>query len=125
MCGICGFANADPLATPDRDLVARMRDAMSHRGPDGVGLAELPGATLAHLRLSIIDLETGAQPMTNEDASIWVTFNGEIYNYRELRQQLEGRGHQFRTRSDTEVLLHAYEEYGDEFVTHLNGMFGF
>ena len=102
-----------------------MRDAMSHRGPDGAGIVALPGATLAHRRLSIIDLEHGDQPMTNEDESVWVTFNGEIYNFLALRDELAARGHRFRTRCDTEVLVHAYEEYGDDFVRRLNGMFAF
>jgi asparagine synthase (glutamine-hydrolysing) len=125
MCGICGIATADPRASIDHDLVVTMRDAISHRGPDGAGIIELAGATLAHRRLSIIDLEHGEQPMTNEDESVWVTFNGEIYNFLELRADLQARGHRFRTRCDTEVLVHAYEEYGDEFVTRLNGMFAF
>ena len=102
-----------------------MRDAMSHRGPDGAGILDLPGASLAHRRLSIIDLTHGDQPMTNEDASIWVTFNGEIYNFQELVTQLTARGHTFKTHCDTEVLVHAYEEYGDDFVNRLNGMFAF
>jgi len=102
-----------------------MRDAMIHRGPDGAGILELPGATVAHRRLSIIDLAHGDQPMSNEDGSIWVTFNGEIYNFRELEAQLSAAGHRFKTRCDTEVLVHAYEEYGDDFVRRLNGMFAF
>ena len=125
MCGICGIASRDPSRSSERDLVTTMRDTMEHRGPDGAGIAELRGATLAHRRLSIIDLEHGDQPMTNEDRTIWVTFNGEIYNYPALRAELAARGHCFRTRSDTEVLVHAYEEYGDDFVTRLNGMFAF
>ncbi len=125
MCGICGIAFGDPHARADQDLVVTMRDAMSHRGPDGAGIIDLPGATLGHRRLSIIDLEHGEQPLSNEDGSIWVTFNGEIYNYMELRADLMVRGHRFRTRCDTEVLVHAYEEYGDQFVHRLNGMFAF
>jgi asparagine synthase (glutamine-hydrolysing) len=125
MCGICGIASADPHGRPDQDLVVTMRDSMAHRGPDGAGIVELEGAVLAHRRLSIIDLEHGDQPMTNEDGSVWVTFNGEIYNFLELRADLVGRGHRFRTRCDTEVLVHAYEEYGDAFVERLNGMFAF
>ncbi len=125
MCGICGIATNHPDAPADVDLVVSMRDAMSHRGPDGAGIVELRGATLGHRRLSIIDLEHGEQPMTNEDESVWVTFNGEIYNFLELRAELATRGHVFRTRCDTEVLVHAYEEYGDDFVRRLNGMFAF
>src|SRR5688500_9361520 len=125
MCGICGIASADPHGRADQDLVATMRDSMSHRGPDGAGIGGLPGATLAHRRLSIIDLEHGDQPMTNEDESVWVTLNGEIYHFLELRAELASRGHRFRTRCDTEVLVHAYEEYGDDFVRRLNGMFAF
>lgn len=125
MCGICGIAFADPRARADQKLVALMRDSMAHRGPDGAGILDLPGATLAHRRLSIIDLAHGDQPMSNEDESIWVTFNGEIYNFQELASQLTARGHQFRTRCDTEVLVHAYEEFGDDFVRRLNGMFAF
>ena len=123
MCGLCGIALTDCHARADQDVVLAMRDALSHRGPDGAGILDLPGATLAHRRLSIIDLAHGDQPMPNEDASIWVTFNGEIYNFQELEAQLIGRGHTFKTRCDTEVLVHAYEEYGDDFVSRLNGMF--
>jgi asparagine synthase (glutamine-hydrolysing) len=125
MCGICGIALTDPRGRADQDLVTTMRDSMSHRGPDGAGIVDLPGATLAHRRLSIIDLEHGEQPMTNEDESVWVTFNGEIYNFLELRAELTARGHRFRTRCDTEVLVHGYEEYGDDIVRRLNGMFAF
>jgi asparagine synthase (glutamine-hydrolysing) len=125
MCGICGIVLGDPQAGVNEDLVVTMRDAMAHRGPDGFGLVSLPGATLGHRRLSIIDVEHGDQPMSNEDESVWVTFNGEIYNFLSLRAELVGRGHRFRTRCDTEVLVHAYEEYGDEFVHRLNGMFAF
>jgi asparagine synthase (glutamine-hydrolysing) len=123
MCGICGIAYADSSVKADERLVVRMQDAIAHRGPDGAGMVSLPGVTLAHRRLSIIDLALGDQPMTNEDETLWVTFNGEIYNYRDLRAELVGRGHRFHTNSDTEVLLHAYEEYGDDFVNRLNGMF--
>jgi asparagine synthase (glutamine-hydrolysing) len=125
MCGICGIAFANRGETADADLIAAMRDALAHRGPNGAGLIELRGATLGHRRLSVIDLATGGQPMANEDQTVWVSYNGEIYNYLELRSQLLARGHQFRTRSDTEVLVHAYEEFGDDFVRRLNGMFAF
>lgn len=97
--------------------------ALSHRGPDGFGFLERGPVRLAHARLSIIDLQTGDQPIANEDQTIWVVFNGEIFNYLELRKTLEQRGHTFRTNSDTETIVHAYEEYGDSFVDHLNGQF--
>lgn len=125
MCGICGMAYRDSGRSPDRAVLLRMRDAISHRGPDGVGIYLDGPVGLGHRRLSIIDLETGDQPLANEDETVWVTYNGEIYNFRELRGRLEARGHRFRTRSDTEVLVHAYEEYGDALVSHLNGMFAF
>jgi asparagine synthase (glutamine-hydrolysing) len=102
-----------------------MIGTLKHRGPDGQGVHLSRGAGIAHTRLSIIDLATGAQPMTNEDGSLWVTFNGEIYNYRELRPGLESAGHTFRTQSDTECLLHLYEQEGPEMVQKLNGMFAF
>jgi asparagine synthase (glutamine-hydrolysing) len=102
-----------------------MRDIIAHRGPDGAGMHCDAGVGLAHRRLSIIDVDSGAQPLSNEDGTIWVTYNGEIYNYLELTRRLVDRGHHFRTRSDTEVLVHAYEEWGDDFVRELNGMFSF
>jgi asparagine synthase (glutamine-hydrolysing) len=102
-----------------------MIQAVRHRGPDGFGYHTEPGLGLAHARLSIIDLSTGQQPLTNEDRTVWVTFNGEIFNYIELRRELQRAGHVFRTQSDTEVLVHAYEEYGLDFVQHLNGQFAF
>ena len=96
---------------------------LGHRGPDGFSVMALPGAVLAHARLAIIDLVTGVQPIGNEDGTVQVVLNGEIYNYRELRAELEGRGHRFRTQSDTEVIPHLYEEMGEEFVSRLRGMF--
>ncbi|HEX8943590.1 MAG TPA: hypothetical protein VF785_10660, partial [Gemmatimonadaceae bacterium] len=102
-----------------------MRDSMSYRGPDGDGIHVEAGVALAHRRLSIIDVTGGAQPLSNEDGTIWVTYNGEIYNFQELRERLDRLGHCFRTHSDTEVLVHAYEAWGDDFVTQLNGMFAF
>lgn len=102
-----------------------MRDTISHRGPDGAGLRCAAGVALGHRRLSIIDVAGGSQPLSNEDGTVWVTFNGEIYNYRQLTERLVRRGHRFQTHSDTEVLVHAYEEYGDDFVRELNGMFAF
>ncbi|MGH9220456.1 MAG: asparagine synthase (glutamine-hydrolyzing), partial [Vicinamibacterales bacterium] len=100
---------------------------LRHRGPDGEGLYVAPDAQVAfaHLRLAIVDLRTGDQPMSNEDGTIWIAFNGEIYNHQELRRDLEQAGHRYRTTSDTETLIHAYEQYGDGFVTRLNGEFAF
>lgn len=125
MCGICGIAHADPSQGIDVGTVVRMRDSMSYRGPDGDGIHVEAGVALAHRRLSIIDVTGGAQPLSNEDGTIWVTYNGEIYNFQELRERLDRLGHCFRTHSDTEVLVHAYEAWGDDFVTQLNGMFAF
>ncbi|HEX6052849.1 MAG TPA: asparagine synthase (glutamine-hydrolyzing) [Gemmatimonadaceae bacterium] len=125
MCGICGLANASPERPVDERRLVAMRDVIAHRGPDGVGIHCAAGVGLGHRRLSIIDVEGGAQPLSNEDGTVWVSFNGEIYNYAELTQRLVRLGHRFRTHSDTEVLVHAYEEFGDEFVRELNGMFAF
>lgn len=124
MCGICGFSNLDG-SLADRALLDRMVSAMRHRGPDGHGVFVDAAVALGHTRLSIIDLATGAQPLGNEDGAIQVTFNGEIYNYVELREELLAAGHQFRTRSDTEVIVHAYEEWGLDCVSRFNGMFAF
>src|SRR6188768_2552755 len=122
MCGIAGALslNDDVQAPPD---VAAACRRLRHRGPDGWGVRELGPVVLGHTRLSIIDLATGDQPMSNENDTVWVVFNGEIFNYVELRRELEGFGHRFRTRSDTETLVHAYEQWGDEFVSRLNGQF--
>ncbi len=119
MCGICGVAGAGA----DVEAVRRMNSRLVHRGPDSDGVFADGGVALAMRRLSIIDLEHGDQPISNEDGSLTVVQNGEIYNYRELRRELEGRGHRFRTSSDTEVLVHLYEEHGDGFVERLRGMF--
>ncbi len=102
-----------------------MLAVMRHRGPDGQGVYLGGRVGLGHLRLSIIDLSTGAQPLANEDGSVWIVFNGEIYNYPELRKQLLARGHQFKTTSDTEVIIHLYEERGEECIKDLRGMFAF
>jgi len=111
MCGICGAVALDGTLSPEvgRALPA-MTAAIAHRGPDGHGVTLLPRAALGHRRLAIIDRSGGAQPMANEDESIWIVFNGEIYNHRRLRDQLAARGHRLRTVSDTEAILHAYEE---------------
>ncbi|MFA5148875.1 MAG: asparagine synthase (glutamine-hydrolyzing) [Candidatus Omnitrophota bacterium] len=127
MCGICGIIDikGDPAK---RDAVAAMCDELKHRGPDGEGIYLSPEGTacLGHRRLSIIDLSSCAsQPMSNEDGSVWLVFNGEIYNFHELRPDLEDRGHRFKSHSDTETLVHLYEEYGERCVDHLRGMFAF
>ncbi len=118
MCGITGGVGRIDEAT-----VHRMCDVMTHRGPDHTGVRAFDDAVLGMVRLSIIDLEGGSQPIANEDESVWVVFNGEIYNFEEVREALVAAGHEFRTRSDTEVIVHAYEEYGDECLSHLRGMF--
>src|SRR6202171_2741921 len=123
MCGICGVAGGDPA--DGRDLVHRMCVAMLHRGPDDEGIVQLDGVALGMRRLSIIDVEGGHQPMHNEDSTVWVVQNGEIYNHLELRKLLIAAGHTFTTQSDTEVLVHGYEEWGEEMVERLNGMFAF
>ncbi len=128
MCGITGWAYLDPHKPPiegARELLHSMCERMVHRGPDSEGLMVAPGVALGMRRLAIIDLITGEQPVYNEDGSIAVVLNGEIYNYRELRSELEAQGHSFRSASDTEVLPHLYEVYGLEMVQHLNGMFAF
>ncbi len=123
MCGIAGII--DLSSTPERDLIESMCRIMKHRGPDGEGYFIRDEAALGHRRLSIIDLEGGTQPMCNEDGSVWITFNGEIYNFPELRDQLIARGHIFKTKSDTETIIHAYEEYGVRCIGKLRGMFAF
>jgi len=126
MCGIAGaFALEGPLHPDARAAVPRMTAAIAHRGPDGDGFFNAPPVAFGHRRLAIIDRARGHQPMTNEDESCWITFNGEVYNHRDLKPVLESRGHVFRTASDTEVILHAYEEYGPACVDKLEGMFVF
>src|SRR5581483_11294474 len=118
MCGICGFNWADGA------LIERMKGLLVHRGPDDHGSYVAEGISLGHRRLSIVDLsENGRQPLSNEDGSVWITFNGEIYNHPELRQRLQAKGHGFRSRADTESVVHAYEEYGLDFVKQLTGIF--
>ena len=122
MCGIAGIIRKDGLAV-EEEILHRMSDAMRERGPDGEGFFVQGPLALVHRRLSIIDLEGGAQPIANEDNSILIVVNGEIYNYRDLTRSLMLKGHRFRTHSDSECVLHAYEEYGDSFPEHLEGMF--
>jgi asparagine synthase (glutamine-hydrolysing) len=122
MCGIAGLINLHgDAAPPSRDELARMAGAIQHRGPDEFGVFRDAHAGLAHARLSIIDLATGQQPLSNEDGTLWIVFNGEIFNYVELRAQLEALGHVFRTRSDTEVIVHAWEAWGEDAFSRMNG----
>ncbi len=123
MCGIAGIL--DIKRPPEKGSLQSMINVMSHRGPDGEGVYINGPVALGHRRLSIIDLDTGAQPMSNEDGSIWITYNGEIYNFKNLRQDLQNKGHRFKTKSDTETIIHAYEEYGYDCVKKLRGMFSF
>src|SRR3990170_749450 len=125
MCGICGVVYSHPERPVNREMLRQMTDIMHHRGPDSHGFYVAPGIGLGIRRLSIIDLETGDQPISNEDGTVTVVCNGEIYNFQELRQQLIAAGHRFRTRSDVEVIVHLYEDYGDQCVNYLRGMFGF
>jgi asparagine synthase (glutamine-hydrolysing) len=125
MCGIAGIISSDQL---DHNLIARavaMRDVLTHRGPDEAGLHSDNHAVLVHRRLSIVDLSTGQQPLSNEDGTIWISFNGEIYNHADIRRTLEQHDHRYRTKSDTETIVHAYEQWGDECVQRLRGMFAF
>ena len=122
MCGIAGVVNRrSGLPPPTRESLAAMAGALAHRGPDEFGLYRDNDAGLSHARLSIIDLATGQQPLTNERQTLWISFNGEIFNYVELRDELVARGHTFRTRSDTEVIVHAYEQWGDQAFRRMNG----
>jgi asparagine synthase (glutamine-hydrolysing) len=123
MCGIAGIVPSVSSEMPERGRLERMIGALRHRGPDGFGFHVEQGVGLAHARLSIIDLLTGDQPIHNENKTVWVVFNGEIFNYLELRQRLDSFGHRFYTQSDTEVLVHAYEQFGLDFVDELNGQF--
>jgi len=136
MCGITGTVWTDPELSVEQNTLRRMTDVLRHRGPDDQGTycselklqpphGAMPGVALGHRRLAIIDLAGGHQPMANEDGSVWVVFNGEIYNFRELRSRLEAAGHRFRTDSDTEVLVHLYEDEGPGMLGQLNGMFAF
>jgi len=126
MCGIVGKLNFDSAQAVDKILLRQMNDVLNHRGPDDEGIWVRGPVGLGHRRLAIVDLSpTGHQPMSNEDGTIWLTFNGEIYNHLELRVELEQRGHRYRGNSDTETIIHLYEEYGCDCVKHLRGMFAF
>jgi len=125
MCGICGIFYSDPTQRVNRDALAAMNRQIAHRGPDDDGFFVDDNIGLAMRRLSIIDIKTGHQPLSNEDGSVWIAYNGEIYNHQELRKDLEARGHRYRTHSDTETIVHLYEEYGNNCVEHLRGMFAF
>src|SRR5437868_4264213 len=124
MCGICGqfnFVTGEPV---ERDVIRRMMDSITHRGPDDDGYFVAGALGLGFRRLSIIDLAGGHQPMSDAEETVWVIFNGEIYNYRELRAELQSEGHRFRTNSDTEVIIHGYKQWGVDVLNHINGMFG-
>src|SRR5207245_6615181 len=123
MCGIVGFVRRDGMASIP--TLRAMCDLIRHRGPDDEGFHVDGGCGLGMRRLSIIDLSAGHQPIANEDQSVWVVFNGEIYNFVELRERLCGQGHRFETRSDTEVLVHLYEQEGPAGLARLRGMFAF
>ncbi len=125
MCGIAGIVAVDALDQDAAARAVRMRDIITHRGPDAAGLHVDAWTVLAHRRLSIVDLSTGQQPLSNEDGSVWIVFNGEIYNHADVRKELEGRGHKYRTRSDTETIVHGYEQWGDDCVHRFRGMFAF
>jgi asparagine synthase (glutamine-hydrolysing) len=126
MCGVVGYYRlTGAAAPPPADVVERMLGGVRHRGPDGTGIHVDACVGLGHARLSILDLEGGAQPLANEDKTVWISFNGEVFNHVELRKQLIGRGHRFRTWSDTETIVHAYEDLGERCVEELNGDFAF
>jgi asparagine synthase (glutamine-hydrolysing) len=125
MCGIAGIVASDRLQADERARVELMRDVIAHRGPDDAGLFCDEQAALGHRRLSIVDLAAGHQPLANETDDVWIVFNGEIYNHTGVRRELEGYGHRYRTKCDTETIVHAYEQWGDACVDHLRGMFAF
>ena len=125
MCGICGIVNFQDNNPPSAETLSRMSQGLIHRGPDDEGMYLKNHVGLAVRRLSIIDLVSGHQPIHNEDKTVWIILNGEIYNYKELRLELKNQGHYFYTDSDTEVIVHAYEKYGKNCVNKLRGMFAF
>src|SRR2546426_168700 len=124
MCGICGQLNFARNGPVESETIRRITQTMVHRGPDDEGYFISGPIGLGFRRLSIIDLAGGHQPMSDAEETVWVILNGEIYNFKELRAELENRGHAFRTRSDTEVIIHGYKEWGTEILNRLNGMFG-
>ena len=124
MCGICGQVRVAHDRPVDQEMIRRMSRTMFHRGPDDEGYFFDGSLGFGFRRLSIIDLSGGHQPMADAEESVWVVFNGEIYNYLELRAELEKFGHKFRTSSDTEVIIHGYKQWGNDVFNHLNGMFG-
>lgn len=125
MCGFAGAVDLAGIRTPDADMVERMAEAIRHRGPDESGMLSVPGLRVAHRRLSIVGLADGQQPIYNEDRSIAVVFNGELFEHLEQRAALEAQGHVFRTHTDTEVIVHLYEQYGEAFLDHMRGQFAF
>jgi len=125
MCGLVGIFHLREAVEIERELLSRMNESQFHRGPDEGGLHIEPGVGLGHRRLSIIDLASGQQPLFNEDQSVVVVYNGEIYNFQELVEELKKYGHVFRTHCDTEVIVHAWEEWGESCVNHFRGMFAF
>ena len=125
MCGIAGIFDLQHKSEINQQLLADMNDRQFHRGPDEGGLHFEPGVGLAHRRLSIIVISTGQQPLFNHDGSVVIVFNGEVYNFKELRQELEPLGYEFKTHSDTEAIVHAWEAWGENCVDHLRGMFAF
>ena len=125
MCGIAGFINSGISLAEAEVILNRMMTRIHHRGPDDCGLYLEPGMGMGNVRLSIIDLSGGDQPLSNEDGSLWIVYNGEVFNYIELHEELVKKGHRFRTQCDTEVILHMYEEYGSDALQYLNGQFAF
>src|SRR5437867_11912002 len=113
MCGIAGIIKIDPSETPDESQLRRMMKVLRHRGPDDEGFILVGPAGLAHRRLAIVDIATGQQPMANEEHTVWISYNGEIYNHASLRPSLEKKGHLYRSRSDTETIVHLYDEEGE------------
>ncbi len=125
MCGICGIVNVNPSVVPDRGLVERMRDTIAYRGPDGFGLHVGPGVGLGHRRLSVVDAAHGQQPMYSADQRFVIVYNGELFNHPMLKPELEAAGVRYRTRSDTETVLHLFEHFGESAVKRMRGMFAF
>src|SRR3954471_23110299 len=125
MCGIAGLFHPDVPKPVDPNRIRAMADSLAHRGPDGSGVWTAPGVGLGHRRLSIIDLETGDQPMRSADGRLALAYNGEIYNFREIRSELETKGHVFHTTSDTEVVLAGWRQWGPDCLRRFNGMFAF